>query len=137
MKVYIASDIRHAQKWINMRSIVYPSVVIVSTWIDFLKDGEPAQVSEEIIKQSWDNNLMDLFLCDVLVLYVERGDSMRGSCFEAGVAFSAGKRIIYVGEQEVIGTLGYCFELVDSLEHAFQLLIDEEMMKVAGTETRQ
>jgi nucleoside 2-deoxyribosyltransferase len=128
MRVYIASDIKYARRWIALREKLYPRVAIVSTWIDFLKDGEP-KASAQVVKESWDNNIKDVLLCDVLILFVQPGDSMRGSCFEAGVAFAMGKRVIFVGDLPTIGSVVCCFERFASMEHVTQFLADEEMMR--------
>jgi nucleoside 2-deoxyribosyltransferase len=127
MRVYIASDIKYARRWIALREQLFPRVVIVSTWIDFLKDGEP-KASAQVVKESWENNVKDVLLCDVLILYVEPGDSTRGSCFEAGIAFAAGKRVVFVGDLPTIGSVVCCFEKFGSMEHVLQFLAEEEMM---------
>jgi nucleoside 2-deoxyribosyltransferase len=127
MRVYIASDIKYARRWIALREQLYPRVTIVSSWIDFLKDGEP-KASPQVVKESWENNVKDVLLSDVLILYVEPGDSMRGSCFEAGIAFTSGKRVIFVGDLPTIGSVVCCFEKFGSMEHVLQFLADEEMM---------
>jgi len=51
MKLYFASDIRHARKWIDYRNKLYPNITVVSSWIDLMKDGEivnPKEVFDEI-----------------------------------------------------------------------------------------
>ena len=98
MRIYIASHTRHARRWIKLRPKLYPKVTIVSSWIDFLKDGEP-KTTPKVIKESWDNNLKDLICCEMLILYAEAGEAPRGAAFEAGIAFALGKPILHVGDQ--------------------------------------
>ena len=124
MKLYFASDIRHAKKWIEFRSILSPTVRVVSTWIDFLKNGEP-KISPELIKKSWDHNIQDIILCDALLLYVEHGDRMRGSLFEAGIAFGQGKMVHYVGDTNLLGTMRCCFEPSLEIAEAIEKMLME------------
>lgn len=122
MKLYIASDIRHAQQWIYFRELCYPTIIVVSSWIDFLVDGEPPNLSEKTIEKSWENNINDLALCNVLMLYHERGDSLRGALFEAGIAFAMKKPIMFVGDRNILGTLRVCFQHSDNLDEAVTTL---------------
>ena len=125
MKIYVASHVRHARRWIRLRSEIAPKLLIVSSWIDFLKDGEP-KTTAKIIKESWDNNLKDLICCQMLVLYTEPGEQPRGAAFEAGVAFALGKPVLHVGDKEAVGSMGCCFEHFATLEHCLRTLEDEQ-----------
>lgn len=118
MKLYIASDIKHAKQWVSFRQICFPHIVVVSSWIDFLKDGEPPGLTDYIIKDSWRNNITDLALCDALMLYYEDGDSLRGSLFEAGIAFAMEKPIMFVGDKKALGTVAICFSHSPTLDDA-------------------
>jgi len=134
MKLYFASDIRHARKWIDYRNKLYPNITVVSSWIDLMKDGEIVNPKEGLVKESWENNIKDVLLCDVLVLYAEPGDSMRGSCFEAGVAFTLRKSIVYVGDLKTIGTVECCFHAsFRDLDHCLETLKIEMWMKKGAT----
>lgn len=130
MKLYIASDVKHAKQWINFRELAYPQIVVVSSWIDVCKNGEPTNWSDELIKQSWDHNIKDIILCDALLLYHERGDRLRGSLFEAGMAFAMGKITFYVGDPGVLGSVGVCFDRFSTFDDAGFALQEMETAKV-------
>jgi hypothetical protein len=125
MKLYIASHTRHAKRWIKLRPQLYPKITVVSSWIDVLKDGEP-NFTPEMVKKSWDNNIRDIILCDILMLYSEAGEPPRGAAFEAGIAFAMGKPILHVGDPAPLGSMHCCFEPFTTLEACFSLLADEQ-----------
>ena len=127
MKLYIASDIRHAKRWITFREKCYPQITVVSSWIDFLKNGEPAGLPEHIIEQAWDNNITDIALCEMLLLYHEAGDRMRGVLFEAGIAFALKKQIIFVGDESVLGTVRVCFQCAPSMDVVVKALYEHNL----------
>ena len=128
MRIYIASHIKHARRWIDLRPKIFPQVTIVSSWIDFLKDGEP-NCTAEIVKESWDNNIKDIICCDILVLYVEAGEPPRGAAFEAGIAFAMGKPILHVGDRNALGSMACCFEYFPTLEHCLNVLENEQEVR--------
>jgi len=125
MKIYMASHIKHARRWIDLRPKLYPRVTIVSTWIDFLKDGE-VNCTPEVLKESWDNNVKDIIICDILLLYAEPGEPPRGAAFEAGIAYAMGKPILHIGDRPALGTMGCCFEYFETLDQCLKILASEQ-----------
>lgn len=125
MKIYIASHIRHARRWIKLRQQIYPKLIIVSSWIDFLKNGEP-DCSQAVIAESWENNIKDIIICDMLVLYTEENETPRGAAFEAGVAYAMGKPVLHAGDRHSLGTMACCFEHFPTLEACLTTLASEQ-----------
>lgn len=88
-KIYTASRVRHAEKWLEARRYGHN---IISTWID--EAGEGASASMEDL---WVRCISEARSCDVLILYREGDEMMKGGLIEAGSALGSGKSVLAVG----------------------------------------
>ncbi len=87
--IYIASKTRHAYRWQDLRARGVP---INSTWIDEAGEGQSASLSD-----LWKRCISEASACDVLVLYMEQGDVLKGAFVEVGAALASGKMVFAVG----------------------------------------
>lgn len=97
--VYIASNLRHYQKWLNLPSDSLSGCLLVSTWprvvelVGILGDSDP-----KITRRAWIMNIEDISDCDFLVVYGEDGEKLRGALVECGVALAMKKPIVLCGD---------------------------------------
>jgi len=96
VRFYVASKIYHYPKWLEMRSFGYK---IISSWIDMVEEEETRSHKEwgEVSQMC----LQEAAEADVLLLYAEEGDVMRGCWMEVGAALVAGKRVGVVAHDSV------------------------------------
>ena len=89
MKIYTASKCIHAALWRTLRDTGYQ---ITSTWIDEAGQGESNNYSELATRC-----LDDITKADLLLLYCNPGEILKGALIEVGVALAQGKRVLCVG----------------------------------------
>lgn len=87
--IYVASKVQHAEKWLALRA---KGANIVSTWIDEAGDGQSADY-EELAARC----LSEISSSDVVLLYCEGDEILKGALIEAGAALALGKPIHCVG----------------------------------------
>jgi len=91
MKIYVASKVRHAAKWLKMRTNGLP---ISSTWID--EAGEGASPSLESLAIRCIEEARD---ADAVLFYTSKDDdAQKGSLLEVGAALGALRPILIVGD---------------------------------------
>lgn len=95
--VYTASRSKHAHRWRELRSAGHP---IISSWIDEAGEGETSDWGD-----LWRRCLEEAKGADVLILYAEEGETLRGALLEAGAALTAGRRVIYVGPDATLNNV--------------------------------
>lgn len=86
MKIYIASNIHHRDRWRALRDAGVP---FISSWLD--------HPDAENLVELWDCCTTEPAEADVTIIYTESADTPRGSLVECGVALGAGKHVIQVG----------------------------------------
>ena len=102
LKVYIASKLCHADKWHELRE-TWPEVVFVMRW-PFCHVGNIPD-DPVFAKIFWEQDLEDVSKSDVVLVYAEPGEKLRGALVEAGMAIALGKCVICVGvEHQDFGT---------------------------------
>ena len=91
-KFYVSSKLKHGKIW---TSSVALKGIITSSWI---YTGE--LLDPETWGPMWDKYLEEIALCTDFVMYVEKGDVLRGALIEAGAAMMLEKpiQIIWDGE---------------------------------------
>lgn len=89
-KIYVASKTKHAYRWKALRDWGYN---IISTWIDEAGEGQSADLND--LQQRCINESL---ACDLMIVYAEKEDYLKGAFIEMGVALSANKRIYLIGE---------------------------------------
>lgn len=93
LKVYTASKTRHAPMWLRLRDVEhYP---IVSSWIDEAGIGETSDWPD-----LWARCISEASSADVLLVYAEPGDVLKGAWVEVGAALASGKKVFGVGCEE-------------------------------------
>ena len=92
MKIYVASKVKHAPMWRELRSLGWP---INSTWIDESGEGESSSLSD--LASRCINEAAE---ADVLLLYCEPGEVQKGAMVEVGAALASGTPVASVGRCE-------------------------------------
>lgn len=93
-KIYIASKAKHRPRWREFRDVM--GYDIISQWID--TDDEFTENPEGLdYTKLWQACIQDVKDCDVLVLYVEEGEHLKGALVELGVALGLRKEIVMTG----------------------------------------
>lgn len=89
LKVYFASHVRHAPKWLVIRDGAWGEHIrVMSTWIEKSGLGKEETLSLNENESNWKRNIDQISLCDVLVVYAEPEDMLRGALIEVGAALS-------------------------------------------------
>lgn len=88
--IYCASKTTHAVKWRALRAVGWN---VVSTWIDEAGEGQTTDYAELA-----DRSIREAASADVLLLYCEPEESLKGALIEAGAALTAGKVVLCVGD---------------------------------------
>lgn len=87
---YIASKTRHAEKWRKLRAEGWD---IAATWIDEAGPGETADFAD-----LWRRCVMEACLADLLIVYAEPEDMLKGALVEVGAALGRGVPVVVVGD---------------------------------------
>jgi hypothetical protein len=87
--IYTASKTVHAQKWRAMREDGWP---IISTWIDEAGPGESASLSD-----LWYRCIGEAAGADVVLLYREPDEVLKGAFIETGAALACGVPVHAIG----------------------------------------
>lgn len=113
--IYIASKTRHAHLWRDLRGAGAP---IISTWIDEAGEGESGDLDD-----LWERCITESKTCDVLIVYREPEDVLKGAWVEIGAALAAGKSV------HAVGLTGFTISKYRKIKH-FPTLADA--FKAAG-----
>lgn len=96
MNIYVASKVKHAAMWKAVRQYLLPkNHAITSTWIDEAGEGETASYTELATRC-----ISEIAASDVLILYCEPGELLKGALIEVGAALALGKKVAVVGDCE-------------------------------------
>jgi hypothetical protein len=90
LSFYIASKTKHADKWRELRDNA--GVNIISTWIDEAGVGETKCFSD-----LWTRCINEASSADVLIVYVEEGEQLKGGFVEVGAALASKKPVFGAG----------------------------------------
>lgn len=90
--IYTASKTKHAEKWRRLRATGLP---VISTWIDEAGEGESADLAD-----LWIRCVREASTCQVLILYREPADILKGAWIEMGSALAVGIPVLAVGIRE-------------------------------------
>lgn len=91
--IYIASKMKHADRWRFLRDKV--GEPIISTWIDEAGEGESSDLHD-----LWRRCLTEASSCQVLIAYREKDEVLKGGWVEIGAALSSGIPVYAVGLEE-------------------------------------
>jgi len=102
--VYFASCIAHAPVGNNL----------MSTWTEFHWTSRwprchVGKVPDSTVyaKLFWEHDLEDVTFCDIVLVYSEPNDTLRGALVEAGMGIALCKKIVVVGENYSYSTWQY------------------------------
>lgn len=96
-KVYVASKLRHAAKFVALRTQEQDHMYLTSRWPITAQMGSEAQRPTH----DWlSDNFADIERCDFVLGYVEDGEHLKGGLIEIGYAVACGKRVFLVGQHE-------------------------------------
>lgn len=87
--IYVASKVRHAATWKALRASGVP---IISTWIDEAGEGE-----SEDLADLWQRCIREATTAQVLVVYREPEEILKGGWIEVGAALAAQVPVYAVG----------------------------------------
>jgi hypothetical protein len=108
LEIYGASVLKHAAKWRGIRSAWYRlGLHLCQTWIDDPRITHEEKLSELDFATAWINNVADLRKADLLLLYAEPEDALRGAVVEAGVMLGQSKPVLLVGDNVGFGSWQY------------------------------
>lgn len=91
--IYIASKRKHAARWRELRDRF--GFQIISTWIDEAGQGESADLCD-----LWHRCIAESSDADLLIIYCEPGDVLKGAWVALGAALASGVRVYAVGIEE-------------------------------------
>lgn len=91
--IYIASKTKHADRWRFLRDQV--GEPIISTWIDEAGAGESSDLAD-----LWRRCISEASTAQVLILYREPEDVLKGGWIELGAALASGVPVFAVGIEE-------------------------------------
>jgi hypothetical protein len=90
--IYIASKTVHADRWRKLRLVGYP---INSTWIDEAGVGDSKDLAD-----LWRRCVAEASSAEVLVLYRQPSETLKGGWVELGAALACGVPVFAVGIEE-------------------------------------
>lgn len=104
LRIYFASKLRHAAKW---RKLCAESSDFIAhaRWLKHNTLGT-ADTSENA-REFWGQDEQDVRDADVVIVYAEAQDHLRGALVEAGIAVASGVPVIVVGDHADYGTWQY------------------------------
>lgn len=91
--IYIASKTKHADRWRFLRDQI--GEPIISTWIDEAGPGESRDLSD-----LWRRCINEASTADVLIIYREAGEELKGAWVELGAALASAVKVFAVGIEE-------------------------------------
>jgi hypothetical protein len=101
IRVYFASKLTHGAKWRELCART-PEIFAHARWLKHNKIG--TEDSSRNAMKFWIEDQQDVSTADVVVVYGEPGEHLRGALVEAGMAIARGVRVLVVGEHADYGT---------------------------------
>jgi hypothetical protein len=94
IKVFIASKMRHAEKFRDIRE-EYPDIYFTARWPVTASLSSEAQ---RPVYQWMGDAFSDIHNSDVVIVYAEKGEHLKTALVHVGFAIAAGKPIWVIGE---------------------------------------
>jgi hypothetical protein len=107
-KVYIASKFHHGQRWKDLSEEAYKydhpwyGITFVGRW--FLDYAGVIPDEPQFCKLGWEHDIEDVIACDVLIVYAEPEEHLRGALVEVGAALAYGRYVLTIGDHPDYGT---------------------------------
>ena len=101
LRVYTASKLKHGAMW---RALCAENSHFIAhaRWLKHNSIGTPDDPADAVA--FWLQDEQDVKDADVLVLYAEEGEKLRGALVEVGIALAWGVPVIVVGSHSDYGT---------------------------------
>lgn len=125
IEVYVASKLKHATKWKRLRKAwEKDNIWIVSRWIEQAAQEDTAGSFD--FKVFWSVDQEDVSRSDVVLVYGESGEDLRGALVEAGMGIAYGKMLIVVGNCNSFGTWTHHPNVyyAETIEKAKELIVN-------------
>lgn len=122
LRVYTASKLAQAPRWNELRAAGNWPCEFSARWPYAHVGLVPDEAA--FAQVFWTHDLEDVASSDVILVYAEPGEHLRGALVEAGMGIALGKTIIVVGDHDDYGTWRYHPQVlrVANLEEAKTLL---------------
>lgn len=104
VRVYGASKLKHAGLWKELRT-QWPEIIWTARWPVMHVGTVPDEPC--FAKVFWQHDYEDVREADVVMVYAEPQDHLRGALVEAGMCIAMGGRVIVVGDNPDYGTWQY------------------------------
>jgi nucleoside 2-deoxyribosyltransferase len=104
VRVYFASKLRHGGRWRTLCASAH-QFVAYARWLKHTSIGTPD--TPDNASTFWLEDQQDVKHADVVVVYAEPGEHLRGALVEAGMAIAYGKPVVVVGDHPDYGTWQY------------------------------
>lgn len=104
LRVYTASKLKHAAMWRELCKTT-PHVYFHARWLKHVAMGTPDE--PEHAGAFWLQDEQDVRDADVVLVYAEPGEHLRGALVEAGIAIACGIPVIVIGDHNDYGTWQY------------------------------
>ena len=121
IRVYTASCMKHSGYWREIAASV-PDIEWVARWPTEHCGNIPD--SETFAKWFWQQDFEDVSRADVVLVFAEQSDNLRGALVEAGIGIALHKRVMVVGKHHSYGTWQYhpAVVRVDNMDQAIETL---------------
>lgn len=104
IRVYTASKLRHGAMWRKLDEET-PGITCYSRWLKHNRIVTPD--TPENAREFWLQDTQDVRDADVVFVYAEPDDHLRGALVEAGIAIAMGVPVIVIGDHPDYGTWQY------------------------------
>lgn len=124
-KVYIASKLKYAERFKQLRIHWAQSIDLHARWFDQAAIELEGEVDPTDFHIFWLVDEEDVRNSDAVIVYAEENDKLRGALVEAGIAIALGKLVIVVGDSPDFGTWQHhpTVTRAGSLEHAKTMIL--------------
>lgn len=120
IRIYTSSKMRHGHMWRKICD-ARSDVIFHARWLKHIQIGTPDTPTHA--RKFWLQDQQDVRDADVLIVYAEPEDRLRGALVEVGMALAYGVPVIVVGEHEDYGTWRWhpAIHWADTLHNALEL----------------
>lgn len=103
LAIYTASKVSYSPLWLRLRS-EWPEFDWTAHWPENI--GHVPETPENAVK-FWDENISDIMMSNVVLVYAPYGDILRGALVEAGAGLAFGLQVVVCGQSDSFGTWQY------------------------------
>lgn len=124
LRVYPASKLRHAEMWerICAECAECTEFQFHARWLKHVKMGTPDDAKNAVM--FWQQNIQDVLDADIVLVYAEKIDNLRGALVEVGIALGAKIPVIAVVDNDQGGTWQFHPNVLraNNLQHALSCI---------------